>query len=851
MKEIRKFRVVPALPERLKPLQEISYNLWWSWNPDAIILFRRLDRELWEETYHNPIALLGRVSQERLEKKLNDEGFLADMDRLYEQLNTYMLRKTWFQRTYPEHQHTTFAYFSAEYGLTECIRTYSGGLGVLSGDHLKSSSDLGIPLVGIGLLYRQGYFRQYLSSDGWQQEHYPENDIHNMPILLVKEKHGKPLKIQVEIGDRIVYAQIWKIQVGRVPLYLLDTNIEDNRPEDRQITAQLYGGDSEMRIQQEILLGIGGIRALRALNVNPTVTHMNEGHSAFLVLERIRNIKEKQGLSFSAAREIVIASNVFTTHTSVPAGIDVFNPDLVENYIRSHREALALSREEFLGFGRQDPFNHNEHFCMAVLAIKMAAHCNGVSKLHGVISQKMWQRIWPELPLDEIPIDSITNGVHPHSWVSREMSGLYDRYLGPRWVEDPADQQIWQRVMDIPDAELWRSHERRRERLVAFARRRLRSQLLARGAPKSEVYYADEALDPEVLTIGFARRFTTYKRATLLFRDLDRLQRLITNKERPIQFIFAGKAHPRDNAGKELIKQIVNTARRPEFRQHIVFLENYDMNIARYMVQGVDVWMNTPRRPHEASGTSGMKVCFNGGLNLSILDGWWCEGYQHGNGWAIGRGEDYTDLEYQDEVECQELYKILEHELIPLFYERGHDGLPRGWIVYMKNSLRQLCPVFNVNRMIIEYTERFYIKAHRHWLDLSKDNFAGCQMLSDWRTSAQHAWTNLHILSVDADISRDYPVGQTMQVNAQIQLGDLQPDDICVELYFAPLDSQGNLLAGKIIEMTYVDKQNNSISTFDGSIPCDSTGLHGFAVRILPKNPHLARRMIPGLILWG
>ena len=851
MKQIRKFRVVPALPERLKPLQELAYNLWWSWTPDAIILFQRLHRELWEEVYHNPIELLGKVSQERLQNKLNDDGFLADMDRLHEKLKNYMSCKTWFQRTYPEHQNTVFAYFSSEFGLTECISTYSGGLGVLAGDHLKSSSDLGVPLVGIGLLYRQGYFRQYLSADGWQQEHYLENDIHNMPILPLKDTDGRFVKIQVEIGDRTVYAQIWKIQVGRVPLYLLDTNIDDNPPEDRPITAQLYGGDSEMRIRQEILLGIGGIRALRALNIVPTVTHMNEGHSAFLSLERIRNIMGKQGFSFSAAREIVVASSIFTTHTSVPAGIDVFNPDLIEKYIRPHREALDLSREEFLGFGRQDPFNHNEYFCMTVLAIRMAAYCNGVSKLHGAVSQKMWQKIWPELPLDEVPISSITNGTHPHSWVSREMSGLYDRYLGPRWVEDPADQQIWQRVMDIPDAELWRSHERRRERMVAFARRRLRVQLIARGAPKTEVSHADEALDPEVLTIGFARRFATYKRATLLFRDLDRLLKLVMNKERPIQFIFAGKAHPKDNAGKDLIKQIVNIARQPEFRQHLVFLENFDMNIARYMVQGVDVWLNTPRRPQEASGTSGMKVCFNGGLNLSILDGWWCEGYQYGNGWAIGRGEDYIDLEYQDEVESQALYKILEEEVIPLFYDRGPDGLPRGWITYMKNSMRQLCPLFNVNRMLIEYTERFYNNAHQHWLDLSRDNFAGSQMLSDWRIATQHAWTNLQIISVQAGPSKEYSIGETIKVNAQIQLGVLRPEDVCVEVYFAPLDSQGNLLSGKAIEMTCNHPQEKSISTFEGEIPCEATGLHGFAVRILPKNPHLARRMIPGLILWG
>ncbi|MBN1352648.1 alpha-glucan family phosphorylase [candidate division KSB1 bacterium] len=851
MKQVRKFRVIPALPDRLKPLQELAYNLWWSWNPDAIILFRRLDRDLWEETYHNPVDLLGKVSQSRLQEKMQDEGFLADMDRIYSKFKSYMTRKTWFERTYPRHERTMFAYFSAEYGLTECIKTYSGGLGVLSGDHLKASSDLGLPLTGIGLLYRQGYFFQYLSADGWQQEHYPENDFHNMPILPVKNENGMQLKIEVEVGDRIVKVQIWKIQVGRVPLYLLDTNIEDNPPDDRVITAQLYGGDSEMRIQQEILLGIGGIRALRALNIEATVTHMNEGHSAFLALERIRYIMQQHSLSFSAAMEVVLASNVFTTHTPVPAGIDVFDHELIEKYIRPHREALGLSREEFLGFGRKDPFNHKEFFCMAVLAIRMAAHCNGVSKLHGKVSQNMWKEIWHEVPLDEIPINAITNGVHPYSWVSREMSGLYERYLGPRWQEDPADQQIWQRVTEIPDAELWRSHERRRERLVAFARKRLRTQLIARGAPKSEVYFADEALDPEVLTIGFARRFATYKRAALLFSDLDRFKQLISNSATPVQFIFAGKAHPRDNEGKELIKKIVSVARMPEFRQHIVFLENYDINIARYLVQGVDVWLNTPRRPYEASGTSGMKVCFNGGLNLSILDGWWCEGYQYGNGWAIGRGEEYVDLKYQDEVEVKATYNILEQEVIPLFYERGTDGLPRGWIKYMKNSMLQLCPVFNVNRMITEYTQKFYMQAHQHWLDLAQDNYIGSQQLSEWRSATKHAWTTVNIVSVDADIAKEYSVGQNIQVTAKVQLGMLQQDDVCVEIFYAPLDSQGNLLSGEVQEMLCEKYLKGGISIFKGEIPCEKTGVHGFAVRILPDNPHLARRMIPGLILWG
>jgi starch phosphorylase len=851
MKRITKYRVTQALPERLIPLQEMAFNLWWCWNPDAIVLFRRLHQELWESTFYNPVSMLGKISKSHFDSILKNDAFLDEMDRIYEAFKAYLVRKTWFEKNSAHATGMQIAYFSAEFGLTECIRTYSGGLGVLSGDHLKAASDLGVPLVGIGLLYRQGYFHQYLNEDGWQQEHYPENDLYNMPIKQVFDKDQKPLSISVEIGERNVKANIWEILVGRVPLYLLDTNIEDNIPQDRLITAQLYGGDEEMRIQQEILLGIGGVRALKALGIHFTVAHMNEGHSAFLSLERIRNLMSEEKLNFAAARELVLATNVFTTHTPVPAGNDVFPPDLLERYIHKHRANLGLSREEFLGFGRQDPFNHSEYFCMTVLALRLAAFCNGVSRLHGEVSRKLWNKIWPEVPPDEIPIIAITNGVHPTTWISRDMLGLLDRYLSPKWELNPADPEIWERVSDIPDAELWRTHERRRERLVAFARRKLKAQLIARGAPRTEVALADEVLDPEVLTIGFARRFATYKRANLLFREPERLFRLLTNRERPVQLLIAGKAHPRDNAGKDLIKQIVNVARQPEYRQHIVFLENYNMNVGRYLVQGVDVWLNTPRRPLEASGTSGMKVCFNGGLNLSILDGWWVEGYRFENGWAIGRGEEYEDLEYQNEVESQALYKILEEEVIPLFYDRGPDLLPRKWIHYMKNSMKQLCPVFNVQRMVAEYNDEFYTKANQKFRELTADKFRGSQTLSDWHSAIQHAWTNLRIVNIDAQLADEIRVGEQIPIQAEIQLGQLRSDDISVEIFFGVLNSKGELEKGTYSRMVPEKKCADGACVFKGSIPCTTSGLHGFAVRILPNNPNLARRFVPGLILWG
>ena len=639
-----------------------------------------------------------------------DEGFLAHLDRVDEAFNNYMSATTWFQDTYGEAaaDQCRVAYFSAEFGIHESIPVYSGGLGLLAGDHLKAASDLGIPLVGVGMMYREGYFRQYLNVDGWQQERYPENDFFNLPLITETNAKGQPILITVPMPGREVSARIWRIQVGRVPLYLLDTNIAQNNADDRQITARLYGGDHDMRIRQEMILGIGGIRALRAIGKVPTVCHMNEGHSAFCGLERIRVKMEENQIDFASAREAVAAGTCFTTHTPVPAGNDVFQGSLMEHYFSQYLPALKIDRQEFLGLGRQNPRDQNEPFCMTVLAIRLSNSSNGVSKLHGQVSRRMWKAIWPDLPESEIPITSITNGVHTRSWLALEMGQLYERYLGVQWEERPTDHSVWKRVENIPNAELWRTHERRRERLVAFARARLKDQLVRRGAPPSEVARADEVLDPDALTLGFARRFATYKRGTLLFRNLERLGAILNAKDRPVQIIFAGKAHPRDHGGKELIAEIVHLARRPDFRRRIVFIEDYDINVARYLVQGVDVWVNNPRRPLEASGTSGMKVCINGGINLSVLDGWWCEAFAGDNGWAIGAGEEYSDLTYQDDVESRAIYDLLEQEIVPLFYTRSSDGLPRGWIKVMKRAMSTVCPVFNTSRMVQEYMEKCY-----------------------------------------------------------------------------------------------------------------------------------------------
>ena len=850
-RSIRTLTVLPQLPERLQPLHKLAYNMWWCWNHDAVSLFRRIDDDRFEALENSPVKLLGAIDQARLEQLLDDDGFLAHMDRVDEALTHYMTGTTWFQETYGEASDCRIAYFSAEFGIHESIPIYSGGLGVLAGDHLKSASDLGVPLVGVGLMYREGYFRQYLNVDGWQQERYPENDFFNLPLIPETRPDGTPLLVSIPLPGRELFARVWRIQVGRVPLYLLDTNVARNGPEDRNITGQLYGGDNDMRVRQEMVLGIGGIRALRALGKTPTVCHMNEGHSAFCGLERIRTFMEENKVDFAAAREAVAAGTCFTTHTPVPAGNDIFPPQLVEHYFSGYLPQLRIDRNEFLGLGRQNPRDFNEPFCMTVLAIRLANSTNGVSKLHGSVSRKMWKNIWPDLPDVEVPILSITNGVHTRSWLAMEMAQLYDRYLGVQWEERPTDHTIWKRVEHIPNAELWRTHERRRERLVEFARKRLKAQLKRRGAPPAEVARAEEALDPEALTIGFARRFATYKRGTLIFRNLDRLAAIINNKDRPVQLVFAGKAHPRDHGGKELIAEILHVARRQEFRRRIVFIEDYDINVARHLVQGIDVWLNNPRRPLEASGTSGMKVCCNGGLNLSVLDGWWAEAYEQDNGWGIGAGEEYTDLPYQDDVESRAIYDLLEQEIVPLFYTRSSDGLPRGWLNVIKRSMTTVCPYFNTNRMVQEYMERCYWPADRRFVALAADSLKRAADLARWRQRLAQGWPQIRVEAVDAQGADPMHVGAEMEVKARVNLGGFSPDDVEVQLFHGVVDSRGDIPNPRTVRMSHNGAHDGSIWTFQGTVPFRTSGQHGYAVRVVPRHPDLANLFEPGLICWG
>lgn len=851
MFNIRTYTVVPSLPRPLVRLRELAYNLWWSWTADAFEVFRRLDTDLWESLGHNPVRLLSSLGQKRLEQAAADTAYLAHVDRVLDSFYVYLSGRTWFDENYPELKNSKFAYFSMEFGIHECLPVYSGGLGILAGDHLKSASDLGLPLIGVGILYRQGYFQQRLTNDGWQLEEYPALEFHDLPISLVTDEQGNRLTVEVHLGDRNVKIAAWKAQIGRVPLYLLDADLPENHPRDREATQRLYQGGDEDRIRQEIVLGVGGTRLLEALGIDPDVCHMNEGHSAFLGLERIRQRMARDKLDFGTAREATVPSHVFTTHTPVPAGIDRFSDHLIDRYLTEFGGGLGLAPPDVRALGKAHPADPQETFSMAVLGLRLAGATNGVSQLHGQVSRTMWHNVWPATPVDEIPITSVTNGIHIPTWLSVEMSNLLDRYLGPNWGDNPVDYDIWRRVSEIPDLELWRTHERRRERLISFTRLRLKEQLRQRGAPPAEVKAAEEILDPEALTIGFARRFAPYKRATLLLRSPERLANLLTDRDRPVQIVFAGKAHPRDERGKELIKQILIAANNAEFRRRLVFVENYDINVARHLVQGCDVWLNNPIRPREASGTSGMKVIPNGGLHLSVLDGWWPEAYDGENGWAIGDGRVYEDPAYQDYLEAEALYDLLEKEIVPLFYERTADGLPRRWISRMKASMRTICPKFNTNRMIEEYTRKLYIPAARRRRHMEDNAYAAARTLAQWKTEVSRRWGQVRIERVEFDDHRQLTVGAYLALRAYVRLGELKPEEVAVELYFGKVDPGGNITEGATVAMDCEGVREDNVFLYTGRIPCARSGHHGYAVRVIPRHADLPHRHETGLIVWG
>jgi starch phosphorylase len=794
--------------------------------------------------------MLGTISQQRLQEVAEDEGFIAQMSRAAEELDDYLKSRAWFRKQRGTKQEC-YAYFSMEFGLAKCLPIYSGGLGVLAGDHLKSASDLGLPLVGVGLLYQEGYFSQYLNADGWQQEHYPINDFYNMPLHLERNPDGSELRIEVDYPGRKVVARVWRVQVGTVPLYLLDTNIDINSRYDQDISDRLYGGDKVLRMHQEIMLGIGGVKMLRALGLHVTTYHANEGHAAFMSLERMRVLMQEESLSFDQAKQVVVASSVFTTHTPVPAGFDLFEPDMVMHYVGHYAPIFGLGREQFLALGRQNTGDFSSPFNMAILAIKMSSFVNGVAALHGVVSRHLFKDLWPGLPLSEVPVTSITNGVHARSCVAKSTQELYDRYLGPDWEMTRRDDRFWERVYSIPDEEVWRNHERSRLDLVMFAREWLVKCLRDRGAAQAEIDQAQEVLDPTVLTIGFARRFATYKRASLFLRDVERIKRVLHSKDRPVQFVIAGKSHPEDIPGKELIREIIHFVRDQGMGDSIVFLPNYDIQISRLMVAGCDVWLNTPRRPREASGTSGMKAAMNGVLNLSILDGWWDEADYVRTGWPIGHGEEYQDQKYQDEVEANALYDLIEKEVVPLFYNRDENSIPRGWVGKMKDAIRLNCPRFNTARMVKDYARLAYFPASDRFSIMTENHYEPAKQLARWKKQVFEKWYDIRIEAIDISADTDVKVNQPIGVKARINLAGLTPSDVQVELYQGKVDQYGDIVDGESVIMEYHGQDNNNASLYTADIIYTSSGMQGLSLRVLPKHENLSSRNELGLILWA
>jgi len=848
VRKIHQFSVHPNIPERLGGLVELAFNLRWTWNARSFKVFQHLDPDMLEKCAGNPILLLRRVSRERLEQAATDQPFLNHLDGALEDLRRYMAQPGWFRLRHPEAADTVkVAYFCMEYGLTASLPIYSGGLGVLAGDHLKACSGLDLPVVGVGLLYQKGYFVQHLDDEGWQREDYHVQDFATLPIRSVEGADGLPLKISIEIAGRMVWARVWKVQVGRVSLYLLDSTLPENDQAAQRITNELYGGGSEERLSQELLLGIGGVRMLRALGIDPRVYHLNEGHAVFATLERMRPLMTEHGLSFLEARQVTGAGTVFTTHTPVPAGFDLFPRALVENQLKPYLESMGLDIERFMKMGRTNPDNAHEEFNVAVLALRQSPRRNAVSRLHRRTTARMMQPGWVDFPRGDVPIESVTNGIDTKTWVAGEMEQLYDQYLGARWRDDASSIEAWQRVERIPDLELWRTHVRLRERLVAYVREQALAQ--ARDKMTGTQSPAAQPLRPDALTIGFARRFATYKRATLLFRDLPRLKALLLNEERPVQLIMAGKAHPRDGAGKEFIRELIDTVKREGLTEKVVFVEDYDLRKAGILVQGVDVWLNTPRRPYEASGTSGMKVVPNGGLNLSVLDGWWVEAYHPGAGWAIGAGEEFVHTGYQDDLDAESLYSLLEHEVVPLFYDRDADGLPRGWIAMMKHSIRRLTPVFSADRMVKQYAERFYLPAAAHYSRLADDNYARARDLTAWKNKLRQSWCDVKVAVIEDHHPTDVAVGDGIPVKARVRLGAIDPSEVVVQAYYSRLRPDGSLGHGRGITMDCRGEEGGEY-LYEGTVPNRSSGLHGFSVRVVPCHEDvLVPNELP-LIAW-
>jgi starch phosphorylase len=842
MKALRSFTVRPSLPPELAALEELAFNLRWSWDDQTRDLFRWVDPHLWDASVHDPVRMLGLVDRERLDALAHDAAFKRFLGEVRDELQRYLDGERWFQSR-GESPLQLVAYFSPEFGIAEAVPQYSGGLGVLAGDHLKSSSDLGVPLVGVGLLYRHGYFRQSLDADGWQQERYPLLDPHVMALRPCTD-----VRISVDIAGVPLVAQVWQANVGRVPLYFLDADVDDNPDDVRAVTDRLYGGDVEHRLRQEILLGVGGVRALQAVGVEAQVFHTNEGHAGFLGLERIRQLVTDQGLSYPEAIEAVRAGCIFTTHTPVPAGIDRFPRELMDKYFSAWCAEVGVGVDDLMALGHRPGDAPDERFNMAVMGLRLAGRSNGVAQLHGEVSRKMFGDLWPDIPPEEAPIISITNGVHAHTWVSPEMADVFTRHVLPDW--DEAGPAAWDQIFEMPDDELWRAREQGRERLVAFVRRRLREGARARGLAGSDVAWADEVLDPRVLTVGFARRFATYKRATLLLSQPERLKALLLSPDRPIQLVFAGKAHPADEGGKEMIRQIVAFSSDHEIRHRFVFVDDYDISVARALYQGADVWLNNPRRPQEACGTSGMKSAFNGGLNLSILDGWWHEMFDGENGWAISSAEDVDDIERRDQLEAGALFDLLERQVVPLFYETYGGPVPRRWLKKVRKSLTSLGPKVTASRMVADYVELLYEPTAARTNTLSANGLARARSLAAWKQRVAEAWHGVHVDRVEGD-GAAAELGGSRTVEAVVSLGTLSADDVDVQLVHGPVGQGDELTERTSASMHPAGTADEDHARYVGSFYCERAGRYGFTVRIVPRHPDVVGNSELGLAAWA
>lgn len=843
--------VNPQLPKRIEKLSEISNNLWWSWNTEFLRLFQKIDKDLWEESEKNPVKFLKRVSQEKLDNASKNAMFLKEYDKLVDNFENYMKSKnTWFSNKYPENKNDLIAYFSAEYGLDQTIPIYSGGLGILSGDHLKSASDLGIPLVAVGLLYKNGYFHQKINGYGGQETEYNNIDLYDLPINAVKDQNGEDLIIYVKFPKRRLYLKVWQINVGRVKLYLLDSDIEKNNEEDRDVTLRLYGGDQEMRIRQEIVLGMAGVNLLRTLGLKPTVYHMNEGHSAFLTLEIIKNtIKEKQ-VSFDVAKDIASSKTVFTTHTPVPAGNDIFPLDLVEKYFKDFWPRLGISKEEFLKLGMKPTQDLEPGFNMGILALKIAGKKNGVSKLHGAVSRELFGEVWPEIAANESPITYVTNGIHTCSWLSPRLKELYNKYLIPYWQDNIHLDKTWEKVKDIPDQELWEAHMQRKEKLLNLVKDSTVNRLRRSGYSYEKINDIVSKINPNALTIGFARRFATYKRATLIFRDLERITQILNNQERPVQIIFAGKAHPADKEGQDLIKYIHEVSMMPQFKGKIFLLENYNIAMSRYLVSGVDVWLNNPRRPMEASGTSGQKASVNGVINFSVLDGWWAEGYNQYNGWTIGTNAEFDSYEAQDNADSESLYRTLESKIVPMYYNKDKDGMSSKWIETMKNSIISTGGKYSTARMLVDYTNNLYIPlcnlTKTYYEDI--DNVAAFNM---WKKDIASNWKDIKITQVNNLDNITIDAGNNIEVRCEVELPNIKQENIDVEVYYGKILDNGIVENVSIIPMK-LEKQDEETRKYYyvAKIELITGGNYGYTFRVMPKHEMILEPTNLNLVKW-